>query len=98
MMTWGKYSTELEGVADAVDNPPLIDCSSRQVLDLFWHLSGARSYGFGPNPIAVADMAAMFAMLDLEQDTRLEYAVILQRMDRAWLEQAQVEQDSKTKS
>lgn len=67
-----------------VPEPDPIPDEVEYLLDWFWDMSAARSYGFnGPDPIALSDIAAWSSLTG--NIIRREEIEIIRRMDAAFL-------------
>jgi hypothetical protein len=58
------------------------------VWQIFWQLHSCRTYGYGPNPLAVGDIVLVFDLHNIESGERLEMFELIKAMDNEWLKWA----------
>lgn len=78
-LEWGKTKqvfNDMQEVAPALLNKPILDDASAFYLNAFYDLSGARQAGFnGPMSITAADMQAYCDMFEIDEREQFFYNI-----------------------
>jgi len=90
-LQWGEDLPLLDrrrqrGLPSALDHRPEPYEDVADALVAFRQLSRARTAGFAPNPISIAEIEAWLRLNDVTAtEDRREFVVLIQAMDQVWL-------------